>query len=889
MAVLDGKIAAWVEGIQGVHPEQQVHINLEHHQVGTFTGALTVRRVDGLAGRLEWSAISMQRRVETIASQTCTMDVDADTTCSWACQDCTFENTPDANLCAMCAAEAPADRPANHAASELVEEVQQIMGSVQELRVQAIAQSKPVRKRMLLQLQLVQGQLDMLGRLAAEMQRKGTRSTAALARANEIRFVGRFSKARRQRAMDKRAIENSKASEQMEQSLIAAAASVPQDELRSLIQPQTDEMYKCMLSQCDLSDVLSDTEDFSEVLGFGLAVTRPEHVIDAPSEIRIHSISGAILSKSATEDAIQHAIGINGSQLRAFSNSQQVTEALVGSYGHQDPINAWLPLYIHKFHWERVRLLLKPSFGSFFTLDPLGFASNQIHGMLMVLAKMALEAGKSEQAAKMFFAFWRTSVAVVAELGETEALHQMLTGFKESQVGRGPDVVASLWALLGAALVAPCTVQQELLSDERWDLSFWGEVLRRAARSMLRTAPPAVGKSVVALVCGASSMPAAGVEAVFHCGPAVDAAEATDTVVQDEVLMSAPPQAPKYRDKKLDAAMGVLGKHAAGALPGSKLKADAAAATAKQLVDNACVKLGNQHAASAFQEADEEQATSAAAAIADRLMQSSAISLDDVQVLLALLRWFASHSGVGTDALDAHGGVAPAEWIESMRECHRSALASSLVHIVPEPSVLRTMVGLSARYQGSGDARSAANRGVWHDPWEQGKMLELWKQEFAESRQEYFESARQAAVMREMNCVGVSGPSLWSFCGYLNRIPGRDIYLNHVYSLLADHTFDVPDRAAKVRICVTGKYDEHTVFDRGNAVLPSDMMCMALEQVLGEDVWREIEIKARSRSAWTYRCSCSYVTGAQCSLANRHGHCNGKPYGNTTTRGSARR
>lgn len=31
----------------------------------------------------------------------------------------------------------------------------------------------------------------------------------------------------------------------------------------------------------------------------------------------------------------------------------------------REPINAWLPLYIHKAHWERVKILLKPILGYF--------------------------------------------------------------------------------------------------------------------------------------------------------------------------------------------------------------------------------------------------------------------------------------------------------------------------------------------------------------------------------------------------------------------------------------------------------------------------------------------------------------------------------------------
>merc|ERR1739848_20136 len=97
----------------------------------------------------------------------------------------------------------------------------------------------------------------------------------------------------------------------------------------------------------------------------------------------------------------------------------------------------------------------------------------------------------------------------------------------------------------------------------------------------------------------------------------------------------------------------------------------------------------------------------------------------------------------------------------------------------------------------------------------------------------------------------------------------RDIYLNHLYEMLADPAMVIPDRADKIEICITGKYEGCCVFDRGNAVLPNETLCNALEEAIGQDRWLQIETQARVHSAdWTYRCSCKYASGIRCSLAN---------------------
>ena len=65
-----------------------------------------------------------------------------------------------------------------------------------------------------------------------------------------------------------------------------------------MVASASKEFYHCMLTQMDWTELLTEDED---VLGFGLAVKRPEFVIDDPTQLRIHEISGTFVAKSAME------------------------------------------------------------------------------------------------------------------------------------------------------------------------------------------------------------------------------------------------------------------------------------------------------------------------------------------------------------------------------------------------------------------------------------------------------------------------------------------------------------------------------------------------------------------------------------------------------------
>ena len=82
--------------------------------------------------------------------------------------------------------------------------------------------------------------------------------------------------------MDKRAVKNVQQAK-TDQSKLSSLV-VNDDELAKLTQEAKD-FYYCALSQENVIDILKDAEDRENVIGFGLAVTRPEHAVDDPTSV----------------------------------------------------------------------------------------------------------------------------------------------------------------------------------------------------------------------------------------------------------------------------------------------------------------------------------------------------------------------------------------------------------------------------------------------------------------------------------------------------------------------------------------------------------------------------------------------------------------------------
>ncbi|XP_061164855.1 uncharacterized protein LOC133173822 [Saccostrea echinata] len=333
---------------------------------------------------------------------------------------------------------------------------------------------KEIREGMKVHLDDIKTKINHMRTVLAEYARGNTQSVQMLARAHDMRYQAKFSKSRRQRILDKRVAKNmpnlQTAQSQLDQ-LILNHQEIEQ------MSSSAKEFFVCSLSLNNIRDVLLDS-DKDDAIGFGLAVRRQEHVLDAPTLVELHSISGTLVSRSAMLDALEYKINCSG-QLKAhggFDFTQPLGVTTVGQ--SREPINAWLPLYCTRQHWERVKVLLKPSLGYFCTLDPLGYDFQQMDVMFMVLGSMVgglTDTKSSDQQLKMIFCFLQTCQACIQEFSLENRLTEAVNKFLTSPEDRMKHKLPNLYTMIGYVLSLPADTIRTVI-----------ECTRRGASRILR-------------------------------------------------------------------------------------------------------------------------------------------------------------------------------------------------------------------------------------------------------------------------------------------------------------------------------------------------------------------------------------------------------------------
>jgi hypothetical protein len=248
------------------------------------------------------------------------------------------------------------------------------------------------------------------------------------------------------------------------------------------------DFFSCTLTLNSWVDMLFD----KDVCGFGLAVSRPEWVIDDPTQIRVSSISSTFFSKSAIEDAIEMSIDLRGhmGSTGGFGIGGELGVAIRGR--GREPINTWLPLYVHAEHWAVVRIVLRQILGYYVALDPLAFRVNQIDAMFLVLGTMVsrLQHPVGEHQLHHLFQFMRTCYQVAVEFHWLPEIEKALSDFIALHLYDTQHQPNNLIVIASYLLVLPRDSIQRIMeaSPTAW-CKFWISLLstsvRRSAFSIL--------------------------------------------------------------------------------------------------------------------------------------------------------------------------------------------------------------------------------------------------------------------------------------------------------------------------------------------------------------------------------------------------------------------
>lgn len=336
---------------------------------------------------------------------------------------------------------------------------------------------------------------------------KGDMSTTQLARMAEVAHGAQFSKARRGRAMDARATKNADIVEKEQKAL--AALQVDEDAVSEFVysdkrdSDDTDKLLRewfCVLTQENWFNLLLDEKD---CIGFGVALRRPEVVVDDPTTLRVLDISLTCVSKSAFEHVLTHKL-IQAS--KDASDPIQAKLAYLGGFNVQgkdlgvvvrgtsnEPINAWLPLYINEHHWRVVSAQFNSMTGFLVTTNPLGYDFKQLTVYFMILAIMIVRMKiASHRQVELTIQYLRTCIAIATDKGYRARMKQAIADFVKNPECRLKDVLPNLLVLLGYLLALPKADLDELIPRKQDWTALWlalsAEIARRALDACSRTA-----------------------------------------------------------------------------------------------------------------------------------------------------------------------------------------------------------------------------------------------------------------------------------------------------------------------------------------------------------------------------------------------------------------
>lgn len=326
----------------------------------------------------------------------------------------------------------------------------------------------------------VHQRLDELLELVANYAR-GAWSNANKARLADIRFGATYGfKANRKRRLDARVAANAERLREDAERLRQLELDATTAAALESVSANSRDLFACTLSIVDWVEIVHD----KDVCGFGLAVSRPEWVVDDPTGIRVLSISSTFISKSAFEDAIAMSIDIRGhlGTTGGFGVGHELGVAMRGR--GREPINAWLPLYIHAAHWAAASIQLRQILGYYTTLDPLGFHVNQIDALFSVLGTMVsrLQHPVGEHDLLHLFQYLRTCVQVAREFNCLPLFEQRLRQFTDNCHYNVAEQAKHLVTLAAYVLVLPRDALHRVFPDHASWLKFWVALTAVAVR-----------------------------------------------------------------------------------------------------------------------------------------------------------------------------------------------------------------------------------------------------------------------------------------------------------------------------------------------------------------------------------------------------------------------
>eukprot|EP01133_Synstelium_polycarpum_P012778 gene12778-14993_t len=238
------------------------------------------------------------------------------------------------------------------------------------------------------------------------------------------------------------------------------------------------QLFSCTLSLCNWVELLED----KDVIGFGMSVQRPETVIDDPTQIRVIDYSTTFLGKSSIEDAIALSVASVGQDKTTggYEVGRDKISAAIKGRG-REPINSWMPLYLHAEHWKPLELQLKSIIAYFVTLDPMAFSYDQVNALFLVVGSM-ISKDIGERQMQVVIQFIRTLRAIALHFKFLANIKKQLVTLITRPLYAISEQPKNLLVIIGYTLILTDEEIQEIFGSNNEWIKFWESVLESAIR-----------------------------------------------------------------------------------------------------------------------------------------------------------------------------------------------------------------------------------------------------------------------------------------------------------------------------------------------------------------------------------------------------------------------
>ena len=168
--------------------------------------------------------------------------------------------------------------------------------------------------------------------------------------------------------------------------------------------------FKCCLTCYDFIESMLE----KDCLCLTFDVTRTEKAIVQPHSIKINAIYPTMITAHSFLDAVKYSINLN------FDNKK---EHIIKGVA-QESINAALPFFLCKEHWEISRLLMDRVLGWIVTLDPVGFHYTQKMSFPFLLLEFSLLEAFTKPESSFNLRYFQMTLDTCLNIMEDESLRK---------------------------------------------------------------------------------------------------------------------------------------------------------------------------------------------------------------------------------------------------------------------------------------------------------------------------------------------------------------------------------------------------------------------------------------------------------------------------------